>query len=147
VHDQHGQVKILIADDEPEVVRLVRIMLEWDGRYRVMSARNGEEALSCARADAPDLILLDGRMPRKSGLDVLSELQADPALSSIPVIMLSVEATRPDVQNALRQGAVAYLPKPFEFRQMVGLIERVLLADAARRSALRQEALEKLGKP
>lgn len=147
MHDQRAEITILIADDEPEVVRLMRIMLEWDGRYRILTAANGEEALARAREDAPDLILLDVRMPRKSGFDVLSELQADPALSSVPVIMLSVEATRPDVRSALRQGAVAYLPKPFELQEMIQLIERVLAADAARRSALRQQALKDIGSP
>ena len=139
--------KILVADDEPEVVDLVRMMLEWQGGYRVTGAEDGEEALSRARADAPDLIMLDVRMPRKNGLDALKDLQADPALSCVPVIMLSVVTTRPQVQYALRRGAVAYLPKPFELEEMVRLIESVRATDHEGRSALRQEALESTGKP
>jgi CheY-like chemotaxis protein len=143
----HSDVKILVADDEPEVLDLVRLMLEWEGGYRVLGAGDGEEALSRARADAPDLILMDIKMPRKNGLDALNDLQADPALSSVPVIMLSVVTTYPEMQSALRQGAVAYLPKPFELKEMVRLVERVLVADPAGRSALRQQALESIGKP
>ena len=86
-------------------------------------------------------------MPRKGGLDTLKELQADPQLSSIPVIMLSVATTNPDVHDALRRGAVAYLPKPFELKAMVRLVERVLAADSDGRCALRQQALESTKKP
>jgi len=147
MNEGRSEVKILVADDEPEVVDLVRMMLEWQGGYRVLGAGDGVEALSRARADAPDLILLDVRMPRKNGLDALNDLQADPALASVPVIMLSVVTTYPEVQSALRRGAVAYLPKPFELKEMVRLVERVLVADPAERSALRQQALENIGKP
>jgi CheY-like chemotaxis protein len=147
VNKGSSDIKILIADDEPEVLDLVRMILEWEGGYRVQGAGDGEEALSRARADAPDLILMDMRMPRKNGLDALNDLQADPTLSSVPVIMLSVVTTRPEMSSALRRGAVAYLPKPFELREMVRLVERVLVADPAGRSALRQQALENIGKP
>ena len=61
--------------------------------------------------------------------------------------MLSVVTTYPEVQSALRQGAVAYLPKPFELKEMVRLVERVLVADPAGRLALQQQALENIGKP
>ncbi|NLF10309.1 MAG: response regulator [Anaerolineaceae bacterium] len=145
--EQRSDIKILVADDEPEVVDLVRMMLEWQGGYRVLGAGDGEEALARARSDSPDLILLDVRMPRKNGLDALHDLKADPALASVPVIMLSVVTTYPEVQSALRQGAVAYLPKPFELKEMVRLVERVLVADPAGRLALQQQALENIGKP
>lgn len=147
MEEQRSDVKILVADDEPEVVDLVRMMLEWQGGYRVLGAGDGEEALARARSDSPDLILLDVRMPRKNGLDALHDLKADPALASVPVIMLSVVTTYPEVQSALRQGAVAYLPKPFELKEMVRLVERVLVADPAGRLALQQQALENIGKP
>lgn len=147
MEEQRSDVKILVADDEPEVVDLVRMMLEWQGGYRVLGAGDGEEALARARSDSPDLILLDVRMPRKNGLDALHDLKADPTLSSVPVIMLSVVTTYPEVQSALRQGAVAYLPKPFELKEMVRLVERVLVADPAGRLALQQQALENIGKP
>ncbi len=144
--DRRRDYKILVVDDKPEVVDLVRTMLEWQGGYRVLGAEDGEEALSRAREEPPDLIMLDIRMPRKNGLETLQALQTDPTLSCIPVIMLSVVTTRPQVQYALRRGAVAYLPKPFELKEMLQLVESVLTTDPARRTALRQEALENLGK-
>lgn len=143
---QQGQgYTILVADDEPEVVDLVRMMLEWEG-YAVLSASDGQDTLTRARADRPDLILLDVRMPKMSGLNVLNHLSADPITAPIPVIMLSVVTTYPDVRTALERGAVAYLPKPFEFREMVRLVSRVLEMDAASREALRQKALREIGR-
>lgn len=137
---------VLIADDEPEVVDLVRMMLEWEG-YRVVQATNGAEAIERARQDKPDLILLDVRMPKMTGLSALDSLAADPTTCIIPVIMLSVVTTYPEVREALQRGAVAYLSKPFEMREMVHLVERVLAIDAAGRQRLRQKALESIGRP
>ena len=136
---------VLVADDEPEVVDLVRMMLEWEG-YTILAAADGEEAIARAQADQPDLMLLDVRMPKMSGLDVLNHLSADPVTADIPVIMLSVVTTYPDVRAALDRGAVAYLPKPFELREMVRLVERVLAMDAKGRNMLRQQALKDLGR-
>lgn len=136
---------VLVADDEPEVVDLVRMMLEWEG-YTIVAAVDGEEAVARAQADRPDLILLDVRMPKLSGLNVLSHLSADPITADIPVIMLSVVTTYPDVRSALERGAVAYLPKPFELREMVRLVSRVLQMDAKGRETLREKALQDIGR-
>ncbi|MBN1656920.1 MAG: response regulator [Anaerolineae bacterium] len=137
--------RILVADDEPEVVDLLRMMLEWEG-YHVVEAVDGAEAVQRARQDDPDLILLDVRMPKMTGLGVLDHLAADPTTSHIPVIMLSVVTTYPEVREALERGAVAYLSKPFEMREMVHLVERVLSIDEPGRGRLRQHALESIGK-
>ena len=141
-NQRHNQT-ILVADDEPEIVDLVRLFLEWEG-YTVAKASNGEQALAQARAILPDLILLDVRMPRLNGLDVLERLQADPLLAGIPVIMLSVMTAYPQVQTALEKGAVAYLPKPFELREMARLVASVLAGDAVRRKEIHRQALMKL---
>lgn len=136
---------ILVADDEPEVVNLVRIMLETEG-YTVVAAADGEQTLAQARAHKPNLILLDVRMPKMSGLTVLNYLRKEPALAAIPVIMLSVVTTSPEVRSALEQGAIAYLSKPFELREMVRLIDHILAMNAAGRENLRQHALSEIGK-
>jgi CheY-like chemotaxis protein len=138
--------RILIADDEPEVVDLVRMMLEWEG-YTVLAAVDGMETLISTRAQRPDLILLDVRMPKMTGLAVLEKLRDDPKTADIPVIMLSVVTGYPEVRAALQRGAVAYLPKPFEMREMVHLVERVLATDSAGRESLRQQALNNLNRP
>jgi len=130
---------ILIADDEAEVVQLVRMILEWEG-YTVVAAADGLETLERAEIDKPDLILLDVRMPRMSGLTVLEHLSRSET-ASIPVIMLSVVTTQPDVRSALQRGAVAYLTKPFELKEMTRLVEQILEMDDAKRDAFRQKAL------
>lgn len=136
--------RVLIADDEEEVVNLVKMVLEMEG-YTVLSAGNGQEALTRIRADLPDLILLDVQMPKMSGLDVLTHLQEDPATADTPVIMLSVVTTYPEVQSALQRGAVAYLPKPFEIREMSRQVTRVLAMNDAQRETCRQQALKNIG--
>lgn len=137
--------RILIADDEPEVVDLVRMMLEWEG-YEVVGAFDGEETVERALNDLPDLILLDVRMPKMSGLNVLAELQKDPLTAEVPVIMLSVVTTYPEVRMALQRGAVAYLPKPFELKELVRLVGRVLATDPSGRQHLREQALKTIGR-
>ena len=136
---------ILVADDEPEVLNLVRTLLEWQ-RYSVVDAADGREALRQARQMVPDLILLDVRMPRMSGLTVLEKLQADPLTESIPVIMLSVVTTYSEVRAALQRGAVAYLSKPFELKEMLELVQRVLSTDPLTWQTLREAALRKVGR-
>ena len=142
--NQHLRRTILVADDEPEILDLVRMLLEWED-YTVVETTDGEQCLEQARAIKPDLILSDVRMPNMTGLEVLEHLQADPDLSSIPVIMLSVVTTLPQVRTALQNGAIAYLPKPFEMREMARLVNRVLTRDAGGREVIRQQALRNLG--
>lgn len=137
--------RILIADDEPEVQDLVRMMLEWEG-YEVVVAADGVETLERAHIDLPDLILLDVRMPKMSGLNVLEELHEDELTAEVPVIMLSVVTTYPEVRMALQRGAVAYLPKPFELKELVRLVGRVLATDPAGRNTLREQALKTIGR-
>jgi CheY-like chemotaxis protein len=138
--------RVLIADDEPEVVDLVQMMLEMEGGYTILCAADGYQTLDCVRTQRPDLILLDVRMPKLSGLAVLDRLRADPTTADIPVIMLSVVTTYPDVRMALQRGAVAYLAKPFELREMTRLVAEVLAMDGAERQALRQRTLDNVGK-
>ena len=133
---------VLIADDESEVVQLVQMILEWEG-YQVIAAADGLETLRRAENDRPDLILLDVRMPRMSGLTVLEHL-AKLETAAIPVIMLSVVTTHPEVRAALQRGAIAYLTKPFELKEMTRLVGQILAMDSAQRDAYRQKAMDTL---
>jgi CheY-like chemotaxis protein len=142
--NSHRRRTVLVADDEPEILDLMRMLLEWED-YTVVETRDGEQCLAQARAVKPDLILSDVRMPKMTGLEVLEQLQADPDLRDIPVIMLSVVTTLPQVQTALQNGAIAYLPKPFEMREMARLVNRVLTRDSGGREVIRQQALRELG--
>lgn len=136
---------ILIADDEPEVVDLVRIILGSEG-YRVLDASNGLQALKQIQAHRPDLILMDMRMPEMTGLGVLNTLAQDPETRSIPVVMLSVVVTDPEIRMALSQGAVAYLSKPFEVRELLWMVDRVLSMDPEQRPSFRQQMIDSVGR-
>lgn len=136
---------VLIADDEPEVVDLVQIVLETEG-YKVQSASNGKKALDKIVEQPPDLLLLDVMMPEMTGLMLLDHLGADPVLSKIPVIMLSVVVTDPEVRMALDGGATAYLSKPFEIRELVWLVNRILTMNATQRDRFRQQLLKDVGR-
>ncbi len=138
--------RILVADDEPEVVDLVRMVLELEG-YTVLEAADGQQALLRTQVEQPDLVLLDVRMPKMSGLTVLERLSQIPVTAAIPVIMLSVVTTYPEIRTALQRGAVAYLTKPFELREMSRLVARVLAMDSVQRDAFRRQALESIGRP
>jgi len=136
---------VLVSDDEPEVVDLVTIVLESEG-YKVVSAANGKEALAQIKAHRPDLVLLDMRMPEMTGLTVLENVHASPVLASIPVVMLSVVVTDPDIQMALDRGAIAYLSKPFEIREMIWLVGRIIKMNAVEREKFRQQMIQNVGR-
>jgi CheY-like chemotaxis protein len=105
---------VLICDDEPSLRELIRLSL--DGPYRFVEADDGEAA--------PDVVILDMMMPRKSGLEVLSALRQEERLADIPVIVLTAQpATR---EEALQQGADVVMVKPFEPEQIAAAVEEVL---------------------
>jgi len=114
--------KILIVDDNPKIVELVRLYLEKDG-YRVFVAYDGLEALEVARQKQPDLIVLDLLLPGMDGLDVCRILRAE---SEVPIIMLTAKSTEEDKLVGLELGADDYLTKPFSPRELVARIRAVL---------------------
>ena len=115
---------VLICDDEPSLRELIRISL--DGPYRFVEADDGEESLELARRVRPDVVILDMMMPRRSGLEVLSELRQEEALADTPVIVLTAQpATR---EQALEGGADVVMVKPFEPEEIATAVEE-LLAD------------------
>jgi two-component system alkaline phosphatase synthesis response regulator PhoP len=113
---------ILIVDDEPKIIQLVRDYLERAG-FRVIIARDGREALMRARTDHPDLIVLDLGLPGLDGLDVTRSLRRD---SSIPIIMLTARDDETDKVIGLELGADDYVTKPFSPRELVARVRAVL---------------------
>lgn len=105
--------KILIVDDEPFNVDYLEQELE-DSNYIILTASNGREALERVRSELPDLILLDIMMPIMDGFEVLAQLQADPDLRNIAVIVISAMNDLASVIKGIKQGAEDFLPKPFE---------------------------------
>jgi len=116
---------ILVADDEPNVIELVRVTLE-DRRLRVVEALDGATALIQAEAERPELVLLDVQLPDMSGLEVCRLLRRDPRFAQTKVAMLTAAAQEDDVARGLAAGADHYLTKPFSPVRLLGLVERLL---------------------
>lgn len=116
---------VLIADDEPNVVELVRVTLE-DERLRVHEAFDGPSALTLAEALRPDLIFLDVDMPGLSGLDVCRRLREDGRFAATTIVMLTAAAQQDDVARGLDAGADHYLTKPFSPVRLLALVERLV---------------------
>ena len=113
--------RILIAEDEPDVLNLVALNLKNAG-YNVLKAEDGVKALAMARDTLPSLIILDLMLPEMSGLDVCKVLKKDGGTSAIPIIMLTAKAEEIDKVLGLELGADDYITKPFsmhEFRSRV----------------------------
>ncbi len=114
--------KILIVDDDPKIVELLRLYLEKDG-YRVLTAYGGLDALELARQKQPDLILLDLMLPEIDGLDICRILQTE---SDVPIIMLTARTTDEDKLIGLELGADDYVTKPFNPREVTARVRAVL---------------------
>ena len=116
---------VLIADDDRDILSLVRAVLERSG-HEVVSAGDGEEALARVADRRPDLAVLDITMPQVDGLEVLRRLRADPQTSDLPVILLSAQAQEADVSRGFAAGASAYVKKPFSPRELVDRVGELL---------------------
>jgi CheY-like chemotaxis protein len=103
---------ILIADDDEDILELVRLRLSRSG-YDTVLARNGAEALEAARERRPDVALLDVSMPAMTGYEVTAALKRDPITKDIPVILLTARAQTADVAKGFEAGADDYITKPF----------------------------------
>ena len=122
-------MKILIADDEPNIVAAIEYLLLRSG-YEVHIARNGEEALDLVEAHVPDLVLLDVMMPKKSGYEVCSRIRERAEWRHIKVVMLSAKGRETEVNKGLSLGADLYITKPFSTRELIAKI-KVLLDQSA----------------
>lgn len=125
--------RVLVVDDEPDIVALVAFHLAKAG-YRVITAASGDEALRAAREEHPALVVLDLMLPGMSGFDVLEQLRHDPATQGVAVLMLTARREEPDRIRGLSLGADDYLTKPFSPQELVlrvGAILRRLQSPAA----------------
>ena len=117
--------KILIADDEPNIVVSLEYLMKRAG-YTVLVARDGQEAIDTIRRERPALVLLDVMMPKKSGHEVCAELRADDSLREVRVLMLSAKGRDTDVDKGLGVGADAYMTKPFSTRELAAKVAEML---------------------
>ena len=117
--------KILIAEDERDIRDLVAFTLRFAG-YEVAAAANGEEAVSMAAKENPDLILMDVRMPRMTGYDACRILKANPEMKDIPIVFLSAKGQESEIQTGMEVGAEEYLLKPFAPDQLTERVKDIL---------------------
>ncbi len=117
--------KILVVDDEPDVLRMLEVVLGRRG-HSVLTAPTGIEGLVTAQGERPDLILLDIMMEGMDGWEVLKLLKLEQGTRDIPVVMLSARVEPRDKIRGLQEGAVDYLTKPFSMRDMLETIEAIL---------------------
>jgi two-component system, OmpR family, alkaline phosphatase synthesis response regulator PhoP len=117
--------KILIVDDEKDILELIGYNLEKEG-YKILKALSGEAALRSSRLENPDLILLDLMLPGIDGLDVLKKLKKDSKTTNIPTILLTAKGEEADIVAGLELGADDYITKPFSPRVLLARIRAVL---------------------
>jgi len=120
--------KILIADDEPNIVTALEFLLQRNG-YEVHVARNGEEALKLVEDCHPDLVLLDVMMPVRSGYEVCTRIRERADWRHIKIIMLSAKGRDAEINKGLSIGADLYVTKPFSTRELTGKIKELLDQD------------------
>ncbi len=117
--------KILVVDDEEDILELLRFNLSREG-YQVSCAASGEEALSLVRSEIPGLIVLDLMLPGIDGLEVTRRLKNDPNTKNIPIVMLTAKGEEADIVTGLELGADDYITKPFSPRILVARVRAVL---------------------
>jgi DNA-binding response OmpR family regulator len=122
--------KILAADDEPHILRVVKDKLANAG-FTVVTAVNGEEALQLALQEKPDLILLDVMMPKMNGFEVCRKLRGEPGFAAIPIMLLTARGQEVDRKMGFEAGATEYITKPFSPRQLLQTVQEKLGVTAA----------------
>lgn len=117
--------RILIIEDEPDVVDLLTLQLRKSGEFGVSSAADGASGLRKAREESPSLIILDLMLPKMPGLEICKVLKTDPATRHIPIIMLTAKAEEIDRIVGLEFGADDYVTKPFSPREIILRIKAI----------------------
>jgi len=116
---------VLVVDDDPVIQRLLQVNFEMED-YTVLIAGDGQEGLERARAEKPDVVLLDVMMPKMDGIAVAKALRADPETADLPIIMLTAKAQAADIQSGLDVGVDVYVTKPFDPLELLETVRELL---------------------
>ena len=116
---------ILVAEDDPVTLRFVVSLLEESG-YHVLVAEDGETAVTTAMRSRPDLLVSDLVMPYRDGYEVLRAIRTDERLKHLPVLILSMRDREEDIVRGFEQGADEYVVKPFNAREFLSRVRRLL---------------------
>jgi CheY-like chemotaxis protein len=126
--DESQPISVLLVEDDPGDVVLIEEAFEHNKvRNRLKIVGDGVEAMEYLRsaADRPDLVLLDLNLPRKDGREVLAEIKSDPALRSIPVVVLTTSKAEEDILRSYDLHANAYVTKPVDFNRFIEVVRQI----------------------
>ena len=123
---QNEETTMLQIEDNPSNIRLVERILSGRPNSRLITAMQGSLGLELARQHSPDLILLDLNLPDVTGYDVLRDLRTDPRLADIPVVVISADATKGQMDRVLAAGAHSYLTKPLDVQRFMEVVNQAL---------------------
>jgi DNA-binding response OmpR family regulator len=122
--------KVLVVDDEPNIVLSVEFLMQREG-HEVVTASDGQEAIDRLAEARPDLMILDVMMPRKNGFEVCEQVRADPAYTGMPILMLTAKGREAEMKKGISLGADAYITKPFSTHDLVAKVNELLNQDIA----------------
>jgi len=123
--------KILIVEDNPSNMRLIKLALRAKG-YTLLEAIDGKEAIDVVLKEQPDIIILDIQLPKMSGIEVAGKLKKNPVFRHIPIIAVTAYAMKEDKEKIIQSGCDAYLSKPINVRKLPGKIDEILLRQQKR---------------
>ena len=124
---------VLVIDDNPTIVELIKYAVNLQGEYNVIVAYDGVQGLERVYADHPDCVIIDVKMPRMDGYQVIRCLRGDARTSDTPLIILSALTREEDQMTGFLSGADEYLTKPFKPTALNAAIEKVLRMTPAER--------------
>ena len=137
------QKKVLVIDDNPTIVELVRHAVGMYGKYDVVVAYDGVQGLECFYSEHPDCVIVDVKMPRMDGYQVVRCIRGDGASAHTPLIILSAMTEDDDQMRGILSGVDEYLAKPFKPSTLCATLERVMQITREER----ERRLEQLGAP
>lgn len=119
-------MRVLYLDDNPSNVKLMKMVMSLRSDVDLTVATDGAGGLEAARAEAPDLMLIDFYLPDMLGTEVLKELNRDEATAGVPIIVVSAEDDQSVMRETLHAGARAYVTKPFNVAELLDVIDKVV---------------------
>jgi DNA-binding response OmpR family regulator len=124
-----GNRKILIVDDDPDIRQGLHVRLQYSG-YSTCFADDALSCIAVASKEEPDLILLDLGLPAGDGFVLIDRLKVHPALSTIPIVVVSARDARANRPRAIAAGAMAYMQKPVDNAELLAVIRKALVGSA-----------------
>ena len=118
-HDRLGKIKILIVDDDPEIVELMVDVLNRDGRFEVRTATSGYDAGLVTQQFMPDVIILDYMLPDVNGNIVCQTIKRNPDYAGIRIVIVSGVVNQDEIEGLLQAGAADFMKKPFDIAKLV----------------------------